>query len=258
MAASSATPSAMRYQANGANPGAPDETQKRLDDEQRGDERHRQADGDLERPRRRQLVAHLEQIVRECGSHRRHGEEERKLGRGGPVEPIIMPPTIVAPDRDTPGISASVWHTPMPNARGSGVCSASHDDGRRTHALDDQHDDAADDERHGKHARALVQDALDEVGEEARRRAAPEWWPRRSPRRNAAPPARNRGPRATSTILRAIQPHDREDRSELNHDGEDAAGIVVARPLRREQQMRGGGDRQEFRDSLHDSEQRRS
>jgi hypothetical protein len=32
-----------------------------------------------------------------------------------------MAPTIVAPDRDTPGISASTWHAPIPSARGSDV-----------------------------------------------------------------------------------------------------------------------------------------
>ena len=32
-----------------------------------------------------------------------------------------MPPTIVAPDRDTPGISASTWHAPIPSARASDV-----------------------------------------------------------------------------------------------------------------------------------------
>ena len=36
-----------------------------------------------------------------------------------------MPPTIVAPERDTPGTSASSWQMPMPRARRTGVCSAS-------------------------------------------------------------------------------------------------------------------------------------
>ncbi len=31
---------------------------------------------------------------------------------------------MVAPDRDTPGISASTWHAPIPSARASDVWSA--------------------------------------------------------------------------------------------------------------------------------------
>ena len=73
---------------------------------------------------------------------------------------------IVAPERDTPGTSASIWHTPTPNARGSGVSLGVDDDGRRPQPFDEQHDEAADDERAGKHARALVQDRLDVVREE--------------------------------------------------------------------------------------------
>ena len=35
-----------------------------------------------------------------------------------------MAPTMVAPDRDTPGISARVWHRPIASARDSDVWSA--------------------------------------------------------------------------------------------------------------------------------------
>ena len=36
-----------------------------------------------------------------------------------------MPPTMVAPDRDTPGTSASTWHRPTPKARPTGMSSTS-------------------------------------------------------------------------------------------------------------------------------------
>jgi len=35
-----------------------------------------------------------------------------------------MPPTMVAPLRETPGTIASAWQSPTPNARPMGVCSA--------------------------------------------------------------------------------------------------------------------------------------
>ena len=58
--------------------------------------------------RRREVVAHLEQLVRERRRHRRHREKERELRRRRPIEPAsASPATIVAPERDTPGISAS-------------------------------------------------------------------------------------------------------------------------------------------------------
>ena len=43
--------------------------------------------------------------------------------------PTTMPPTIVAPDRETPGTSASTWHAPIARAFASGVRSASSTDG---------------------------------------------------------------------------------------------------------------------------------
>ena len=77
-----------------------------------------------------------------------------------------MPPTIVAPERETPGMSASIWHRPMPSARGTGVLLRVVHDGRGRGALDDEHHDAAGDERGRDDRRALVQHALDEAGQE--------------------------------------------------------------------------------------------
>ena len=117
---------------------------------------------------------------------------------------------------------------------------------------------AADDERNRKHAGALVEDRLDVIGEE---RSGEERRNRGDDNRGGEMPGLRRCSRASHAMpnnLDAIQPDDREDRSELDHHGEDSAGIVVADGLAEEQQMRGGRDRKKLRDSLHDSEQRRS
>ena len=53
------------------------------------------------------------------------------------------------------------------------------------------------------------------------------------------------------TIFDAVQPHHREDRAELDHHGEHAAGIVEAEQPLPEDQMRGRRDRQELREPLH-------
>ena len=56
--------------------------------------------------------------------------------------------------------------------------------------------------------------------------------------------------------LAPIQPHHREDRAELDHDGEDAAGIVEAEQRARQSAVRGGRDGQELGEPLNDPEQR--
>ncbi len=167
MAARSATPSAMRYHANGAHPDRADKREERPDDEQRREERHDEADGNLERrvpatavPRYRAGRARMP--LTWSGSPRRMKIPRPPCGSGRHA----MPPMIVAPERETPGTSARLWHTPTANARGSGVSSASLDDRRRPPPLEQQHHDAAGDERDGPHARALIEDALDETCEE--------------------------------------------------------------------------------------------
>ena len=52
--------------------GTPHDVQKRLDHQQRLNERHHEPHGDLQRALRRQVVPDLEQIFRERRSHRRH------------------------------------------------------------------------------------------------------------------------------------------------------------------------------------------
>src|SRR5215207_2572803 len=61
--------------------GAAHEPQERSDHERRGDERHHEADRDLDRALGTEVTARIEQIVQEGGRHRRHREKERELGR---------------------------------------------------------------------------------------------------------------------------------------------------------------------------------
>ncbi len=82
------------------------------------------------------------------------------------LSPAAMPPTMVAPDLDTPGTSANIWQTPTASARGSGVSSARCDDGRPHPSLEEQHHDAPGDERPCEHRGTLIQDALDEISEQ--------------------------------------------------------------------------------------------
>ena len=66
-----------------------------------------------------------------------------------------MPPTIVAPDRETPGTSASIWHMPMPSARDTGVRSASTNGRSGRCCSTSEHHDAAGDERERDDTRRL-------------------------------------------------------------------------------------------------------
>ena len=144
----------MRYQANGAKPERRTNCEERPDHQQRRDERHDEPDRDLQRALGRQRAARTSS--RSCANAAaivgiaRKNENSAAAGRSSPIS---MPPTIVAPDRETPGTSASIWQSPTPNARPTGVSLGVEHVGRRPTALDDQHDDAADDERDGDDAR---------------------------------------------------------------------------------------------------------
>src|SRR5262249_20594040 len=56
--------------------------------------------------------------------------------------------------------------------------------------------------------------------------------------------------------LRAVQPHDGQDRSELDHHREDAARIVEAEQLRADQEVRRARYREELGHPLNDAEDR--
>ncbi len=153
----------------------------------------------------------------------RKNENSAAAGRSSPSS---MPPTMVAPDRDTPGTSASVWQTPTPSARPTGVCSASMHVRTRTLPLDDQHHDPAGDERHGEHGGTRVEHALDEAREE---RAGDERRDRGDHDRGGEPARRRIGaqPRDDGRNLHAVEPHHGENRAELDHDGEDAVRVAA-------------------------------
>ena len=131
----------------------PHHREERLDDDRGRDEGHDEADRDLGCP-----------VGGRDGPAPRGARERtpptivgiaRKNENSAAAErsrPMTRPPTIVAPERETPGTSASVWH----NADAEGAAAPA----RRRHrspsaggrnALDDQHDHAAEDERGANH-----------------------------------------------------------------------------------------------------------
>ena len=119
IAASSATPSAMRYHANGANPDRLTKCRNGLMTS--SDERNAMTRPTaISRPRAGDSSCRdLEQIVRERRCHGRHRQEERELRR----RRAIQPSSNAADDggagaRDARESAPALWHTPMPNARG--------------------------------------------------------------------------------------------------------------------------------------------
>ena len=226
----------MRYHANGAKPGAPHELQKRLDDEQR-----RRRTPSRSRPRSRapragrDCAATSSRLVRERRGHRRHREEERELRRRGAIEPHGH----AADDRRARPRHARDQRQRLARRRCRARARAASARRRAPSGAGRNRSTSSitmppSDERDGDHREAVVEDALRRSPTAARRRPAP----------GASPPAiiaakwRASGSTAEPDHdvddLRAIQPHDREDRAELNHHGEDAARIVEAeQPARR-------------------------
>ena len=66
-----------------------------------------------------------------------------------------------------------------------------------------------------------------------------------------------RQPRDDAPHLAPVEPHHRQDRAELDHHGEGAAGVVEAQGALGQQQVRRRRHRQELGESLHHAEQRR-
>ena len=102
-----------------------DDAQERTDDEQRRDEGHDEADGDLQRalPPRSCLTSSRSwaKAAAIVGMARKN-ENSAAAGRSSPAS---IPATIVAPDRETPGMSASACPMPIASARPTGVRSTS-------------------------------------------------------------------------------------------------------------------------------------
>ena len=181
IAASSPTPAAIRYQANGAKP-------DRATKFRNGFTTTRDARKAMTKPTpissgtiRRQMAADLEQIVEKCRRHRRHRQKKRELGGRPPIESHQH----AADDRGARSrhprnqrqrLEHADRHRP---AHRNPLRLPHHDP--RPESLDHQHHDAADDERHGDRREALVQHALDEI----RRETLRQWRRARTP---GAPP----------------------------------------------------------------------
>ena len=127
-------------------------------------------------------------------------------------------------DRETPGISASTWPAPMPSAAQEACRSASSTDGARPSRSTSSIDDAAEDERGGDHAGAVVEHRRRRSRQAARRRGGPAGNATRIITANRRAAGAMAGRCTHRGDLDAIQPHDGENRAELDHDGEDAAG----------------------------------
>ena len=73
-----------------------------------------------------QLLAALVEVLGEGARHRRHRQPERELGRRAPVGAEQHgADTMVAPERDTPGIIDTHCARPMPRYIGNGNSVAS-------------------------------------------------------------------------------------------------------------------------------------
>ena len=167
-----------------------------------------------------------------------------------------MPPMIVAPDRDTPGMSASVWHSPTPKARDDRRPLGILDVGRWTHLLDHQHHHAAGNEGGGKDGGALVQHALDEAGKQ---RAGDQRGNHRDGDRQREVPrvgARTE-PGDDLDDLAPVQHHDRQNRTELDHHGEHAVRIGIAEQTLSETEVRRRRHGEKFRNPLEHAKERR-
>src|SRR6266581_636313 len=70
----------------GSESGSTDEIDERLDDDERGEERHHEPDRDFARPLQPEMMPHFEQLVGKRRRHRRHREKERELRRGRTIE----------------------------------------------------------------------------------------------------------------------------------------------------------------------------
>src|SRR6185503_16362574 len=124
-AARIASPSTMRYQANGANPA-------RRMNARNGRMTSSEAMNAITKP---MAISAARAGASELPTSSRSwpkaaaivgmARKNENSAAAGRSSPISMPPTIVAPLRDTPGTSASTWQRPTPSAREMGVCSAS-------------------------------------------------------------------------------------------------------------------------------------
>ena len=151
------------------NPARVTKRRKRLHDQQRRDERHHEADGDLER-RGRRSAGPRPPAARETKArrHRRHREEERELGRRGAVEAQQH----AADDRGARARHARHERQHLARADGrapaAAACWSSFDHGRRWAATAPPASITTPPtmKAAGDDGRAVVQDRLHVVGEQ--------------------------------------------------------------------------------------------
>ena len=125
---------------------------------------------------------------------------------------------------------------------------------RGPHPLHEQHDDPADQERRANHPDAGIEHPL----HERREQGAGDKRRNRADDNHQSEVARvgvGRQPGHHAEDFLAIQPHDGDNRAELNHHREHAARIVVAEQALADEQVRRRGHREKLGHALDDSEQ---
>src|SRR5262245_3676868 len=200
-----------------------DELDERPDDNERGQKRHHETHADFDRALRRQEMPDLPGIMREGSHHRRHRHEERELGGRTLTETEQHPAdNRGSRPRDARHHCKSLADADTESPDNGSVASVGDDD-LRPPALDDQHDDAADDERRGNRLKTFEQHRLYEIGEKEAGNHG--WNERRKNGRGKTPrlgPRREPGHRFDQT--RPVQPHAGEDWSDVDKTPANAAG----------------------------------
>ena len=196
-------PRAMRYHANGTKPTRRTNARNGRDHERRRDERHDEADADFQRTPAPRWWRTSSRLVRERRRHRRHREKERELrGRRRGPDPSSMPPTMVAPERDTPGNHREHLAGADARARAAiGVRSASSTVGTGRNRSTTSITIPPSDEGDRKHRRALVENAIHVIGEQRAGEDRGQERDERSSGRNASHRDRTAGPRRSRMIL---------------------------------------------------------
>ena len=145
--------------------------EERLDDRRGRDKRHDEADGDLGRPVGGQVAPHLEQLVgerrRSSSASRGRTRTPRRRSRSRPIDEAPDDRRAGARDARDQRQRLAETHTegaaePAPPRRRPPPAG-----GRTRSTISIDH--AAEDERGANHAKALVQHALDEVGQQRAR-----------------------------------------------------------------------------------------
>lgn len=176
---------------------------------------------------------------------------KRELRRSGPIQPEQTRPHDRRPGaRYTGNQRQRLAEADSERARQRRAIGVG-DHGHGAPRFDDQHDDPARDER-ARDDSGVLHDIPEEQTRRNRRQECNQHHEREPPslriRWQSRDHGHNPGP---------VQPHDRKDRPELNHDGEGIAGIFEPDEVTGKQQMRRRRNREELREALEDAEQRR-